>query len=186
MSQRRRALARPLSRRARWIRFAFRASAVLAVLALAWVALDLVRARVKAVRGSALTCETNLRLIYLAQRHLPPSTRGLPPDKATAYALANDTGWTASSEEVRYLGWDARGGRHPDMSGLYGAIYCFDDPRPGEAPIVTSLTASSDIPPSSYVWRPEDAPHLLAACPYHHLAVRQDTGEIVPWNGDGE
>ncbi|MFB3881862.1 MAG: hypothetical protein ACE149_11400 [Armatimonadota bacterium] len=146
------------------------------------------RGHAKVVGGKALTCESNLRLIYLAQQHLPAQTWGLPPDKATAYALGNDMGWTASSEEVRYLGWDARGGGHPDMSGLSDAVFCFDDPefdaKMKQVPTVTSFTAAGNIPSSSYHWYPQSDPQVIAACPYHHIAVREDTGEIVPWHAD--
>jgi hypothetical protein len=172
-------------RRYRGVKAVVGALVVVAVLAVAGTAAKLLHSHIKSVRGKALTCRTNLRLIFLAQRHLPRQATGLPPDKATAYALGNDRGWTASSEEVRYLGWDARGGSSPDMSGFSDAIYCFDDPdfeaKIKQVPVVTAFTAASDIPPSSYLWYPKDRPGVLAACPYHGIAVLEETGEIVPW-----
>ncbi len=161
---------------------------VVAVLAIAFVIVKVVRGNAKYIHGKELTCESNLRIIYLAQWHLPSQTQGLSPDKATAYALGSDMGWIASSEEVKYLGWDDSGRGHPDMSGFSDSIFCFDDPQVEEklkqVPSVTKFTAASDIPPSSYVWYPKDDSLLLAACPYHHIAVRMDTGEIVPWRAD--
>ncbi len=159
---------------------------VLGAVATLWVLIGLTLGHANVVRGKVLTCENNLRLLYLAQWHLPPGTQGLPQDKRTVYALANDMGWTATVEEVEYLGW--KGGGHPDMSGQSDAIYCFDDPdvetKMEQVPVITSFTAASDIPPSSYVWYPESNPQLLAACPYHRLAVRVDTGELVSWITD--
>lgn len=141
------------------------------------------------VRLYALTCEDHLRMIYVAQKHLPRGTSDLPLEKAVAYALATNTGWIATPEEAAYLHQTDAESSAPYSLGAYAeVIYCFADPAHSEKAAsvgnLTTFTSSDQIAPSSYVWLPEEEPEILAACPYHHIAVRKDDGEIVPWKAD--
>ena len=133
------------------------------------------------------TCEDHLRLLYVACRRLPEGYWGLPIDKAVAYTFASNADMQATHDEMAYLGYEATGPRL-DLSTMAEVIYCFEDPQHDvKARSVENLTTFSpagDIMPSSYVWLPRRHPEVLAACPYHKIAIRSDDGEIVEWAGE--
>ena len=133
------------------------------------------------------TCESNLRLMYVIYQHVPYELWSLPPEKAISYSFCDGCRqWRATEQEREYLRQHGVGQPEDFGWSLTGLIYCYEDPEYAEKAAaianMTVYTASTDIPPSSYVWLPADRPEILAACPYHHLAVLAETGEIIPWH----
>ncbi len=124
--------------------------------------------------------------MYVIYQHIPYDLLNLPPEKAISYSFcAGCVPWEPTEVERRYLvdhgvglpaeyGWSSS-----------GFIYCDEDPdyseKASSVANMTVYTATADIPPSSYVWLPPEKPEILAACPFHHIAVRKDTGEIIEW-----
>jgi len=158
-------------------------AAVVTLLAGAVVWVRLARTR----HSYAATCKHNLCYIYVVWHHVPRALADLPPDKRVAYSFCSGCRkWKASEEELAYL--KGHGFWPPDWYGwhLPDIIYCYADPahRDKIATVadMSIFTGAADIAPSSYVWLPDDQPNVLAACPYHNIAVRRDTGEIVPWD----
>jgi hypothetical protein len=171
------------ARRAKLRRRRLLLGAVLALIAAGLAAVLVYRDEARTRRR---TCEYQLRLMYVIWHHVPSELLSLPPDKAISYSFCDGCRqWTPTEQEREYLA------RHnvsqPEAYGwsLTGLIYCYNDPecdQKGAAVAnMTPYTAAASIPASSYVWYPKGQPEVLAGCPYHHIAVLRDTGEIIAW-----
>jgi len=137
-------------------------------------------------RAQMNSCEMQLRLIHVISHHVPDGLSGLPPEKAISYSFCGGCEhWTPTQEERKYL-TEHHVGQPEDFGWeLPGLIYCYEDlgceEKLAAVANMTMYTPATDLPPSSYLWLPAERPDVLVACPYHHVAILAETGELVPW-----
>jgi len=121
-------------------------------------------------RTNARFCQENLRLLYVAVRHLPPALRSPTPSLAATQALLGEKMWFMTQREVSYVRPWATDPSGEYVVHQYSAFVCPNDPDRDAKHAIANSHSFAYVP--SYEWCPDE--RTLVYCPFHRFRVLRD------------